>query len=389
MADYERMAKNIRQHFNFSWEPFWQSYVTPTMPAFRAFQCILFGESLLAWRYFQTIILFAGALWLAYEIFKISLSTWLALGFFLIVSLSKPSIFWSLKVARESLAEAFIYITIASSFASFRTSRKIYFLFTGIFFGLSLLNRPNFFLAIPAFVLLILIVNIFSKEQNKKLQTAKITFGYLAAFLLGLALIWGPWVLHTYKLYGHPVLLSTQAPYSFFWEHGEQTISDDNGETIKFSTQTLQAEAGSKFKNDYQAYVYGNYLVRKWLKTNWRYFLSRIPLNIEKSLTDSNISLTKVSRDKLFSDWRNNILIDKTSFLMCCGIIGFFLWSWRMSLWCLSLPIISILPWINGAIMISYPRMFEPSITIILFGNLLLLHYIKLFCSKYFLLKSK
>ncbi len=78
MVGLENMARNIRQHLDFSWDPFFQSFVTPTMPALRALQCLILGESLTAWRYLQTALLFGGALWLAYEIFVISRSRWLA-----------------------------------------------------------------------------------------------------------------------------------------------------------------------------------------------------------------------------------------------------------------------------------------------------------------------
>ena len=372
MVGLENMARNIRHHFDFSWDPFFQSFGTPTTPALRAVQCLLLGESLTAWRYLQTALLFAGALWLAYEIFVISRSGWLAFGLFLLVSLSKPSIFWSLKLARESLAESFIYFTVAGCLRSFRTERRASFVMTGVLFGLALLNRPNFLLAIPALAVVIVANGIPRAGTKERLSILKRNAAFLGCFALGLALTWGPWIVRSYRLYHHPVPLTTQVPYTFFWEWGVVTVQDDDGAAIDFTKNTLQAEAPGKFENDYQAYVYGKGLIRQWLKTNWRDYLARIPSNITRSAQNYTVMLTKVSRRHLFSDWRDKLLIDKSSLLVLTGIIGLIAWLWGRPPWLVSVAVVALTPWLNSAFFLSLPRMFDPHITIILFGNLLL-----------------
>jgi hypothetical protein len=189
MVNLENMARNIRHHFDFSRDPFFRSFVTPTMPALRAVQCVLFGESLTAWRYLQTVLLLIGALWLAYEIYLISHSRWIALGLFLLIGLSKPSIFWSLKLARESLAEVFIYFTVAGCLHSFRSERKASFIITGVLLGLALLNRPNILLAIPACAVVIVVNGIVKKGTRERLSTLKRNAVLLGCFALGLAMM--------------------------------------------------------------------------------------------------------------------------------------------------------------------------------------------------------
>jgi hypothetical protein len=374
MVGLENMARNIRHHFDFSWDPFFQSFGAPTTPALRAVQCLLLGESLTAWRYLQTALLFVGTLWLAHEIFVISRSGWIAFGLLLLVSLSKPSIFWSLKLARESLAEAFIYFTAAGCLHSFRTERKASFVMTGVLFGLALLNRPNFLLAIPALAVVIVVNGSPKTGTKERLSILKRNAAYLGCFALGLALTWGPWIVRSYRLYQHPVPLTTQVPYTFFWEWGKVTVQYDDGAAIDFTKNTLQAEAPRKFENDYQAYVYGKGMIRQWLKTHWRDYLLRIPSNLTRSVQNYTVMLTKISRRHLFSDWRDTLLIDKRPFLVLTGIIGLIGWLWRRPLWLVSLAVVALTPWLNSALFLSLPRMFDPHVSIILFGNLLLAH---------------
>ena len=155
MANFDQVAHGIAANWTFDWSPFWKTYTTPTLPTARAVQIVLFGDTLTSWRLFQTTLTFTASLWLAYEIYIISGSRVLAFGLLFAIALSKPSIFWSLKLAREGFHEMLVYALSACFLRSARTRKPIACLTTGVLTAALFLNRANSLPLMPVAALLV------------------------------------------------------------------------------------------------------------------------------------------------------------------------------------------------------------------------------------------
>ena len=141
MGDLDYIAKGILNSFTFDFNSYWKTYAVPTVSTLRAIQTLILGDSLFAWEVFQGVLLCSGLIWLAFEIKRLTNSKVLPLVLLFTVALSKSSVFWSLKLAREGAAEALMYLTIAALLAAMRTreillvlaNSKILLLFCGSF----------------------------------------------------------------------------------------------------------------------------------------------------------------------------------------------------------------------------------------------------------------
>lgn len=371
MANFNAVALGIANSWNFQWNNFWQSYTTPTLPLFRALQIILFGESMLAWRIFQNFLLFSGVVWACYEIYKSTNKVWLALALFFVVAISKPSIFWGYKLAREGLQEALSFFVIANFIYVMRTFSLRSAFILGVVLALYFLNRANAILLVPiviATIILLILTN--KKTEHLASRDARLIVKIITPILIGIMLVWSPWVVRSYNLYGHIVPLSTQGPYGFLWELGSVTVKMPTGELLTTDVNTLQNEAPKTFINDYQAHLHASSIVRQWFNDNWTDYPALIIKKITNSLLDRTIYLTKVSREEMFPNYINDILLDKSLMGVILGVMGLFamIAKYSRNLWIL--PIIALLPWLSATLVVGYPRMFEPSISIILFGNI-------------------
>ena len=370
MLDFDLIARRVLHNFCYDFNPFFKSYTTPTIPSLRAAQIMLFGDTINAWQWFQTMLLFIGLVWLAWEVCRASGSRWLALILVLVVALSRPSIFWSLKLAREGLGEGFAYLAMAAGMAVLRTwSRPVGFL-AGFIFCSAMHIRGTFILALP-FVLLILLwpATVRIRPAPNFRRRAAICI----AFCAGLAVIWLPWAARSYRLYRHPVLLTTMAPYVFFWDLGVSKVTLPDGSTIEVSAQGLQKEAPTRFENDYQASQYAAQLMKAYLRQNAAEVPQLFARRILNTIYDPDVHLTTVSRSDIFPEarWDEN-LVDKTPGAILFGVVGLFAAAFALSGRLMLLPILSVIPWLNAAIMIGYARMLESFIPVIIFGNLLL-----------------
>lgn len=369
MADYDMIAHRILKNRDFSHSSFYQSYQSPVLPLIRAAQITLLrNDAMISWQFFLAILTFFALLWLMFEMGKATRNRWLGVGLLWIVALSRSSIFWSYKIATESTSELFIYLVLATTLASIRIKNKAIFFMTGALYIAAALNRPNFLIALPFFLAGFMITH---RKKIKKITPL------IVSFCLGVGLVWTPWLLRSYRLYnGGIVPFNTHGPYTFFFDLGDVTIRINKDRSITTSFWKLALDSPKRFRNDYEFYVYSNMLVKQWLQDNWRSYIGiyfkRIPFTIEKT-TD----LTKVSRTKLFPNPVNNLLIDKSYLAIISGSLGLIVFAFLFPAFFFNLPVVGILSWLNGLIIVHSPRMLEPVIPIILFGNFGWIYLIK------------
>lgn len=370
MANLDSMAQGVVSSWNFQWNSFWQSYTTPTLPIFRAIQISLTDNSMLAWRIFQAILLFIGTIWVCYEIIKITDRPWLALVFMFVIAISKPSIFWGYKLAREGLQEALSLFLIANFIYLMRTLSNRSAFILGITLAVYFLNRANTILIVPVVIGAIILI-VLSKKKAERLsnEPSRLAIRIVSLIVVGITIVWSPWIIRSYNIYGHIVPLSTQGPYSFLWELGDIKVTLPTGEVITTDVNTLQSEAPERFPSDYDAHLYASNIVRLWFQDNWADYPKLVIKKITNSVLDRTIYLTKVSREQMFPNYINKLLLDKTAVNVILGIAGLFAITYKYSRYLWILPITALVPWLSATLVVGYPRMFEPSISLILFGN--------------------
>ncbi|MCC6954715.1 MAG: hypothetical protein IT290_11400 [Deltaproteobacteria bacterium] len=361
MSDFQYMANCIVHHFCFWWNDFFQTYSPPTVAVLRATQMVLFGESMLAWRIFSATILFSGVVWLALEIRHLRFGRVLGPLLFASVALSKPSIFWSLKLSREGVGEAFTYLTIAGILFALRNRNAWSAMLAGGVMIAGVLVRGS---AAPLVILIPLYLLLDGRSSNPARRRATLA-GW---FLFGMMLVWSPWLIRSYRLYGAVVPLSTQAPYAFFWDLGFVTITLEDGSTITTSAATLQDEAPKNFANDYEASVYANRLVRLWIAEHGAKLPAIMWNRLLHTVSEREVHLTQVPRDRLLPEPVNFALIDKSELFVALGLVGY-LFALALSPRYLLFLLAATVPWVNAGILVGYGRMLEPSLTVILFGN--------------------
>ncbi len=368
MRDLANVAKSVLCCFDFSFSPFWQTYSKATVPLFGAVVFGLFGvDNFFAWRLFQTLFTFWGALWLAREIDYATKSRLLGVLFLSIVALSSSSIFWSYKFATEGISEAFIYLCLASFLYAKRLERfsPLAYFFSGLLSSLAILNRPNMII-FPPIIILSLIVDsrLRIKLINKRLLVASV------AFVLGLSIPWGSWIARSYSLYGKFLPLTTHGVYSFLWELGGVSLQLKDGTVVTRTAIDLQNEAPTRFRNDYEAHRYAQRFARAWLNENWRTeYPGIIKDRIMRSVTARSIALSRVARSPLFpSGMLNAVTLDKSAWISILGMTGLALLPFVVSPILLIIPGLNIGQWLFGTLFIGDPRMYEPGIPLILFG---------------------
>jgi hypothetical protein len=364
MADYLNIAKGVLHDGSFKFDSFWMSYKPPTLPAFGAGVFLLAGsEDLLVWRVALGFMTLLGLSWASYEVYALTKRRWLGILLLLIVAISKSSIFWSLKFATEGTSEMLNYWSVALFLCALRTKRVTPFFALGVTLTAAVLNRPQSLPILPlVFLLMILVLRLRAQHiANGRLTNSRIL---PAAFILGVALCWTPWLVRSWRLYGHVVPFSSQGPYSFLWELGQVTNSAGDVSDI----DTLQREAAKRFANDYEAEQYAQSFVTYWIKTHYREYPALFTYRLERSFDEPGIDLSHVPRTTLFGDYLDRILLDKSKLLAIPGILGLVALAF-IQLELAVLLIVALAPWLFGALFISSPRLLEPYIPLILYAN--------------------
>jgi len=373
IADYVRIGQQVADHWDFAHtRPFWLSYKPPTMPLFLAAYFKLRNSfNLDFWPLFQTIFHFCSLLFLLIQLQKLKDGFLISCTCFFVFALSKSSVFWSLKPSTEYLSESFLLFLCAFTIYTENQKKILYFFILGVATMAAILLRPQF---IPT----LLVISVFPIFLSiKKPEKIKMIF----AFLLGGFLTWAPWGVRTYRIYQHPIFTSTQGPYSFLWELGTIRYIDATGEIKNTDVTQLQEDADKAFRNDYESMQYAKKMSMDWLKNNLVAYLNLIPFRIWNSISDTSEALTQVSRNNLLPKWANWVFIDKSSFLVVTGIIGLVLASLlNPQMWPICLLPIS--QWLMGVAFLSYPRIIDPALPFIYFGNFVFLILIRNFARR-------
>lgn len=381
IADYVRIGMSVYQNWDFTFSPpFWLSYKPPVMPLIIALYFFLRGSfDLDLWPLFQTIIVYLSLLWLVYEV-QIVTKRWnFSLFLLLVTALSKGSIFWSFKAATESLSEGFLYLLCAIFLAS---QRKVSFYVPLVFICVAaFLLKPQFMMAISLTFIL------YSYLEYKRFLFTSNYFKRMSVFLLIGFLLWLPWGIRTYQLYGHPVLTSTQGPYSFFWELGNFEYRDENGTVKQTHINEIQREAPKVFINDYEAMVYWNKVAQQWIRNNIKSYFLLINNRIQNSVKDKQEYLSTLDRNQLYNNVLDQILISKTNFNVIMSIIGLVMLvlTWPQLLPLLLFPLSF---WIMGCLFLGYARILDPCLPLFSFGLIAFLDRIYSFLNKLFLKKE-
>ena len=371
MANFDRVAHGIAASFDFSSSQFWQTYTTPSLVTARAIQILLLGDSLLAWQIFQAALTFVSLCWLALELYRRTGSRGLAVALIFAVAWSKPSIFWSLKLSREGFHEALTYLCIAAFLFAVRRPSWSSMVTLGGLLAVNFLNKPNVLLAVPIVVLLAVASLSLrtSSDEAHSVRAEGRPLNALLAITLGVALIWGPWIGRSIAIYGEPVLLNTQGPYVILWELGQVTVRLPNGIEVETSANDLHSEASERFSNDLEALKYARQVSDAWLRQNLDQLPELAGKRVWRTITDRTIYLTRVPRNRLFGTRMDHLLLDKSRTAAVAGIAGLsvlpLLFGWRL----LVIPTMVLIPWLSAAAILSYPRMFEAAIPLVMFGN--------------------
>jgi hypothetical protein len=381
MADYFRIAGQVADHWDFRHSPFWASYKPPTLPFLAGIFFFCRGEqSVEAWRWFETLCHVSALIWLSYELACVSKRRWLGWTLLLVVALSKSSIFWSFKFSTEGLAEMFTYLAAAVSLRCYRRPTRVWSFCLGVVSIAAVLNRPQ---TVPLLILLPLLM-LLPRAPSATAAPEPVTSAIgcrsrLALYSCAVFLVWSPWLIRGFRLYGHLLPFSTQGAYSFLWDF---RATDEGLPNVRLAS-LLRENAESRFANDYEAQRYAQSFVKRWFERHWSEYPRITWRRILFSVKGRKVSLTHVSRESLFDNRLDALLFDKTPAAVAGGILGMLLFSFFIPAAGLTLFVVSVTPWLMGTLFLSLPRLLEPSLPLILFGNVLLVVSICCMLQKY------
>ncbi len=368
MADYLAIARRVWCCFTFEHNSFWLSYKPPGMGFISApFVGPFEGETgLWIWRIASTVFLGGSAFWLSRELSKLFNSERLGMLFLLVVALSRSSIFWSYRFSTESLSESLTYLVLAA-FLRFMARGPARSGLQALLLGCASITlalvRPNM---VPYLALIPLGLGL------EWLRVRSVSFGRLAflgaAFSIGVMVLWSPWLLRGYRLYGKPVPFSTQGPYSFLWEaDGFIYVDPELGER-NVNVDMLQVEAPKRFKTDAEAAQLASLAGKQWLEQRGYYnFAWLVAERIKKMIDIRGITLAKTQRDILFADSRDVPLIDKSEPVFLAALLGALLGSVVFGVVFFTLAAMIFSPIILSACFMGEPRMLEPLIPLLVY----------------------
>ncbi|MBK7865294.1 MAG: hypothetical protein IPJ65_43195 [Archangiaceae bacterium] len=369
MFDFEAIALRVLDRGDFGHGDFWLSYRPPMLPLVRAGVMAMIGrdQDLVGWRWVLAMLTFSTLCWLCFEVFFLTRRAWLAFGIMAMVALSKSSIFWSLKIASEGLAEAAVYLAIAATLLAERLGQRWPYVLTGFSYAVALLTRPVYVVIAAVVAPLLLLRELVRRRQTRGPFTRALVIPALV--YLGIALGWAPWLGRSLWLYGHVVPLTTQGPYSTMWEYGTFTVTID-GQPVTTNTFQLQADAPKNFRNDYESSQYAGRVLSAWVRANWVDLLKRILNRIPQVVLDRSEALSQVPRETLFPGSRlERLLFDKSLFVVVTGVLGMLLLSWRFRPLTI-VPVICLGSWALSVVALGLGRMIEPVLPMLLAGNL-------------------
>src|ERR1043165_9828826 len=266
IAEYVQVARRIVQDFTFASSQQFYADWTPVTPSVIAVAMVLGGAHFeLVFRFLVQGICFAAVLLLALEIVKLTGRKWHGATLLFAVALSRPSIFWSLKLGTEAVNEALLIGSIGLVLRTLRTRSLPAAAVAGATCLLLAFNRPQNF---PSVVLVALCFALSALVPMARAAWGQRTSslrarghfgaafdrrraGQAACFVAAAALMWSPWLVRNYLHFGGIVPFSTSGYYVFIWEYGGapiragayQELALHNGVVIReFGLHPLRAE---------------------------------------------------------------------------------------------------------------------------------------------------
>lgn len=375
IADYVWVGTNIASQFLFGASEQLYAYYAPVTPTFIAIARWLGGGHFEAtFRLLVQAITFCSALLLAYELAMLTGRAWLGWALPFIVALSRPSIFWSLKLSTEPVSEALLLATVGLTLRALRTRRAATFLVAGAAAIAVVLNRPQF---LPSVVVLGAALLALRPRRNAVL------------FALGVGIVWSPWIVRNALHYGALVPLSTSGSEILLWEQGVSPVKVGRYDALQVGDLTLRVEGGfsevRRALDTQPTEVDRMRLVRRiwlaWAVAN-KWDLHRLYVARLKRLVFENgaSGLTQVPRSPLFAApplvlqagspsaprWLEAILLDKSPITCLLALGGTVVLLVRHRVTAAAIASFAVLPWFVLATLTSYERTVESMISLTL-----------------------
>lgn len=376
MMDYYSISQQVMNQFSFQKSTFWQTYKPPMLPLVGAGVFSLAGkDNFFAYRLFLLAFNLGALLWLAWEVRKLFQNDWVPIVMVWLVALSQPSIFWSYKFSTETLAEGLNYLGAACVLWALRSPIRVPwpYMLAGAILMASSLNRPQMLASTGLIGVFLFIFHCVNRDKNAGDFSKRFAVAVKVALVYGVGalIVWSPWLIRSYNLYGTVVPMTTQSPYSFLFDLGEITVQTDQNTALTTSINQLQREAVQQYENDYEAHKHAKKIARLWLEQNWDTYKKLLGDRFVRITTVNEISLTKVSRHDLFSNRLNTLLLDKTTRVLKWAAVG-----WLLSIVVfprlVGMVVITYASLLVTCLFIGYPRILEPYIPLnyigILFG---------------------
>jgi hypothetical protein len=398
---YVVTGDNIARSFFFGLDAAHPTYYTPVTPTFIAISKLIAPVAYeRAFRFIVQIITFVAALGLVREIALMTGKKWLAAAFFAIVTLCRPSIFWSMKLSTEGVCEALLYATLATGLLTLRTRSLAAAAACG-FFALCLgLNRPNFLLGTMLVPLAFLIGGYrrraWPDDDVKNASDGKQPQGLLAAvskrrmllvagvFAIAYLSTWSLWIGRNAIQYGAFIPTSSSSGQSVLWEYGGGPVKIGRYDSLtladgsQFSDFGKVMQEAGRYPRDVEGAQRLYAIARAWYAANWmdlpRLFTWRLKHLIA---TRGASGLTVVPRETLFvsespgynkpfasAAWMELFLLDKTAPTCLIALVGIGLLLWSFPAPGFLFFALGLVPWLAAAAVIGYERTVESLITL-------------------------
>lgn len=388
LLGYVQTADNIVDGFYFGFGPDRPVYYTPVTPLAIALAKLIGHEGYIwIFRYMIQAASFAGALALVRELAWATGARWAGLTLLFILAISRPSIFWSLKPATETVCEALLYCCAALALATVRRRSLSLAVATGIACLALGLNRPNFLPGALIVVLALLCVGV-SKREGRRLSLPRFERRAVAlavAFALAFFATWSIWIGRNLVNYGMFVPTSTSGLVTMMWDYGGSPVRIGRYTSLRLADGSEYSNFGLNETIANSNNIAGEKARAEWLQMfNSAWFRANLPdlprlflWRLKNYVAFNGASgLTRVSREQLFeaptagynypfqpAAWLNMLLLDKTPTICLLGLVGLIILMWRAP--ALS-PIffgLALAPWLCGALVLGYERTVESLIT--------------------------
>ncbi len=395
MADYANVGENIARRFFFAVNDDLYAYYTPVTPSFIAIAKIVGGaHEMMVFRLMIAGLLFVSTIALAYELATLTANRWIGAGVLAVVSLSKPSIFWGYKYCTETVSEMLIIAALALMLHTIRRNNKWSALAAGSAGAMLFLNRPQF---LPGVLLLAPLLSTHVRAWLERLgrtsstlttrvtAPAKVTIASaarkpLAAFCLGVFLIWTPWIARNYAHYGAFIPLGTSGGEAIYWEYAGAPIRVGRYDTLPQVTGTFSEEERRKLlaaPTDLERQARATAMANAWLTANapdlprlvWWRLKHFAAYNGASGLTTVDRNLLFQAPDPRFNNplppvrFVNLLLLDKTPWACIFALVGMFALGLRNRAAGLASAALIAAPWGMAALVIGYERAVESLIT--------------------------